>query len=72
MRYQRSIEAAAQHVWHSKSGNAPGPVSRTATSNAASAIRERMSREDSAFAMHPGYRDAIKRVSKRDKAQYFS
>lgn len=72
MRYQHSIEEAAQDVWRSKFGNASGPVSRAVTAKAPSAIRERMLREDSAFAMHPGYRDAIKRVRERNRAEYFS
>ena len=62
LRYQRSIEEAAQHAWRAKFGGAATPASKAAKAEAPSAIQQRLSREDSAFEPVCGYREANKKV----------
>ena len=62
MRYQRSIEEAAQHAWRAKFGGAAASASKAAKAKAPSAIRQRLSREDSAYEPLCGYCEAIKKV----------
>lgn len=62
LRYQRSIEEAAQDAWRAKFGGAATPASKVAKAEAPSAIRQRLSREDSAYELLCGYRKAIKKV----------
>lgn len=62
LRYQRSIEEAAQHAWRAKFGGAAAIASKAAMTKAPSAIRQRLSREDSAYEPLCGYREAIKKV----------
>ena len=63
MNYQRTIEAAAHMGWQSNVGEVRDLANRGPKVKGCGAMRLGMLREDSAYEMHPEYRNAIKGVS---------
>ncbi len=60
---QRSIEATTHQGWKPKVDNSRRPASTKSMQKGCSIVREGMLREDSAYEMYAGYRNAIKGVS---------
>ena len=63
MKYQRSIEAAMHQGWQSKLGNSRDRANVHPKPKHGGESRAGMLREDSAYEMYSGYRNAIKVVS---------
>ena len=63
MNYQRSIEAAMQKGWQANAGDSRGLAKPYPKLKGDRKMCKGLLREDSAYEMYPGYRNAIKGVS---------